>query len=105
MKRNGGLAFLLVLAFVFVWTFHDCHATTRGDEIKPQPVVDNQSEIPPGTQPGPLVAPSTPSIPTPADKDAEPKPDDLTTKPAIIATIAGEVERLATIILEGNGAR
>lgn len=92
MKRNGGLAFLLVLAFVFVWTFHACHATTRGDEATiPTPVVDNQSEIPPGTQPGPLVAPSTPMIPTPADKDAEPKPDDLTKKPAIIATIAGEV--------------
>lgn len=91
-RRHNGLAFILFLAFVFVWSFHLCNATTRGDEIKPTPsVVDNQSEIPPGTQPGPLVVPMSPMVPTPADKDGEPKPDDLKTKPAIVATIAGEV--------------
>lgn len=58
----------------------------------PATPVDVQSEIPPGTQPGPLVPPSNvPSTPTPADKDADPKPDDLAPKPAILATIAGEV--------------
>lgn len=90
-RRHNGLAFVLLLVFVFVWSFHLCHATTRGDEATPPTVVDNQSEIPPGTQPGPLVVPSTPTTPTPADKDAEPKPDDLAPKPAILATIAGEV--------------
>lgn len=95
MKRNGGLAFLLVLAFVFCFTFDRC---ASGQEPAPPPTVV-PAVVP---TPSPTVAPKivtplgppqiiTPPLvtPTPAPP-LQPTPEDESPKIEIIASIGGE---------------
>lgn len=90
------LAFALFLAFVFCFTFDRC---ASGQEPTASPavvavkdpisvVIDTQPEIPPGTQPGPLVAPTAPTKADVLDPGKKPAKDEKP-KPSIKVSIGG----------------